>query len=858
MLMFVKRNTLYRFLLCIPVLLNTLLMASAQANSSNEDYTYHDIVPTAETSQQLWQYTTTTPDENWYSQEFDDNHWSTGNGGFGKAGTPGAIVGTNWSSGDIWLRQIFNPGALSPEDLENLLLRMHHDEDVQVFINGVEAVSLSGYTIDYQYVEINPAALQAIIPNANNVIAIYCHQSIGGQFIDAGIVRRVENYVYQEIIPTAETTGMSWQYTLATPENNWYESGFNDSSWQLGNGGFGNAGTPGAHVQTSWLNSDVWLRQNFNPVNLTTQQINNLVLRLHHDEDVQVYINGIAALSLSGYRQDYTYAAINQVALDSIMANANNVIAVHCQKTAGWQYIDVGLFERVAVNQGPLATELEAVKLLGQGAFGPQMSKIIEVQALGIEGWIDQQLALAPGYHTPLAPDFLSEQSAFRLMAWWKTALWGEDQLRQRMAYALSQIVVVSEKGGNLSKKQAGMLHYYDVLVKHGLGNYRDLLTDISKHPVMGNYLTLAGSVKADEAGSRHPDENYAREILQLMSIGTVMLNLDGSAQLDADLQPIPAYSEAEVAEFAKAFTGWCYSNSCDNHFGDYTQFMTATQANHDTSSKVLLNGEVLPQDQSAEQDLSDALDNIFNHSNVAPFISKLLIQRLVTSNPTPEYIARVAGVFNDNGQGIRGDLAQVAKAILMDLEARQGHIDLPSRFGKMREPILRLTHMYRALDAIKTGDNFIWYQLGDCIGQEPLGAPSVFNFYPADFTPHNVQNNLVAPEFALSNESQIVNFNNCMFGSIRYGIGDNRPYDPNDRGLYNVYQQFIALYQGEDGDNAVIDRFDLLFTGSRMSPALRQTLLDLIEGMRSTGQYHVMTNIMLVIFLSPEFVIQR
>lgn len=516
----------------------------------------------------------------------------------------------------------------------------------------------------------------------------------------------------------------------------------------------------------------------------------------------------------------------------------------------------------------PPVSQQEAVRLLQQATFGPNMTAIQEVQDMGMEAWLDRQLALPPSFHTPLVTNDYRRDSAVRLESWWHTAIWGEDQLRQRMAFALSQILVVSQSASNLFDHQLGLINYYDLLVANGLGNYRDLLGAVSKNAIMGRYLSFLGNQKAN--GTQRPDENYARELMQLFTIGMVELNMDGSPTLNGNGNTQATYQQQDVEEFAKVFTGWCFANPtndrfCNNSF-DFNTPMKSFDDHHDKSQKTLLNGTILAANQSAEQDLQAALDNLFNHDSIAPFISKQLIQKLVTSNPSPSYIERVADIFVDNGEGVRGDLAAVAKAILLDTEARQGHLEAPTTFGKMRSPLLRMTHMWRALNADNLADYFRIYRLSSLTSQEPLNAPSVFNFYSADFTTTTLEAaGLLAPEFQISNESQLINFYNYLFTPIRYGIsehvaaGTGRTYQ-----LYNQYQPYIDLMEGT-GDEGAIERLNLLFTASTMTDSLKQSLRQLIIDIRIKDNargiyddYTAMANVMLMVMMSPEFVIQR
>ena len=279
------------------------------------------------------------------------------------------------------------------------------------------------------------------------------------------------------------------------------------------------------------------------------------------------------------------------------------------------------------------------------------------------------------------------------------------DQLRQRLAFAWSQIFVVSDIDYVLANSKYGMANFYDTLARFADGNFRTLLEQVTLHPVMGIYLSMVRNEKANPALNIRPDENYAREILQLFTIGLHELNADGSVRRDGAGRPIATFDQATIEEFAKVFTGWNYDGVrswTDTNVGTESRVlpMVPNEDFHDTSTKQLLGGQTLPAGQGAYADLTGALDNIFAHPNVGPFVSRLLIQRLVTSNPSSGYVGRVAAVFNDNGAGTRGDLRATVRALLLDDEARNGSQNLPETFGKIKEPSMRLTNLWRALDA--------------------------------------------------------------------------------------------------------------------------------------------------------------
>ena len=344
-----------------------------------------------------------------------------------------------------------------------------------------------------------------------------------------------------------------------------------------------------------------------------------------------------------------------------------------------------------------------------------------------------------------------------------------KDQLRQRLGFAYSQIFVISDQS-DFALDGYGITAYYDLLLDNAFNNYRDLLENISLSPMMGQYLSMLGNEKPDSTKNIRPDENYAREIMQLFSIGLVELNLDGTPKTDANGRAIPTYDQSVIEGFAHVFTGWNYAGTNQrswNQWDNYNnlQLMEPLESYHDKGKKKLLRGHVIPANQKTRKDFSQALDNIFHHPNVGPFIGKQLIQRLVTSNPTPDYVARVASVFNNNGEGVRGDMLAVVKAILLDVEARKGHVMYPKRFGKVKEPLLKLTNLWRAFDVYSSDGTLDFVDLHHQVSQAPLSAPSVFNFYSPNYAPPGeiARLAMVSPEMQITTENAVVRFNNFL-----------------------------------------------------------------------------------------------
>lgn len=465
----------------------------------------------------------------------------------------------------------------------------------------------------------------------------------------------------------------------------------------------------------------------------------------------------------------------------------------------------------------------EAVRFLQQATFGPNPEAIEEVMAMGIGGWIDQQLAASPSLTTPyVRANSTGSLGTTRHHIWWINAMEGSDQLRQRMAFAWSQIFVVSDIDYELAIAQYAVSSYYDMLATEGLGSFRNLLEQITLHPVMGIYLSMLRNERADPARNVRPDENFAREVLQLFTIGLYELNDDGTVRSDST-GPIPTFDQVTIEEFAKVFTGWNLAGAEVWVSNDLTKFdketpMEPVEEYHDRTSKRLLNGTVLPAGQDARTDLSQALDNIVAHPNVGPFVCRLLIQRLVTSNPSPGYVRRVAAVFGDNGGGARGDMAAVIRAVLTDDEARNGHIANPDTFGKIKEPAMRLTQVWRAFSAVPGSDADGIYrpyakaidQIEDVLGQAPMRSPSVFNFFQPD---HRAEpgGDLVAPEAQILAEIDLASTNNMLFMQIY--DDNNRRSTRTNTAVINIDRE-VALASDID---ALIDHLDVLLTAGQL-----------------------------------------
>ena len=518
----------------------------------------------------------------------------------------------------------------------------------------------------------------------------------------------------------------------------------------------------------------------------------------------------------------------------------------------------------------PPATPELAAQLLARATFGVSEQGISDVLRLGLEGWIDDQFRLQGPAHL----DFVKANSngsatAARHEVWWRDVVEGKDQLRQRVAYALSQIFVIADTGYTLSNSQYGVTAYYDMLRDNAFGHYRQLLESVSLSPVMGLYLSMLQNAKSDAAENTRPDENYAREVLQLFSIGLYQLNADGS-EVQAGGKPLPAFTQADVETYARAFTGWNYKDAGDWNRPLFTgnnliDPMVAFADYHDTNTKPLLGGVVTASGATAEQDMASAMDSIAGHPNVGPFIGKQLIQRLVTSNPTPAYVARVSAVFDDNGVGVRGDLQAVVKAILLDSEALNGH-DSIANFGKLREPVLRISHVWRAFNVTRGADSDYGeynttsphvQDLDALIGQAVLKSPSVFNFYRPTYTPLGVlrDEKVSAPETEIYTDNNILATTTRINSHIqRHFAGSTTPQDL--RWSYIDLSKETELAQVPAD---LLEHLDLLLLSGGMSDDLKQILVEHMQALPATleGRSVRARDTISLIVASPDYLVQ-
>jgi uncharacterized protein (DUF1800 family) len=483
----------------------------------------------------------------------------------------------------------------------------------------------------------------------------------------------------------------------------------------------------------------------------------------------------------------------------------------------------------------------DAVRFLEQATFGPTEATIQEVMQKGPALALEEQFGKPMsgyGTFTFIDPDpgrgcpegsadtcYRDNYTVFPLQrAFFRNAVGASDQLRQRAAFALSQILVIS--GAELETMH-GIGYYQQLLMNFALANFRDLLQEITLSPAMGEYLDMVNNPKPDPARGIEPNENYARELLQLFTIGEVELNADGTRRLDANGEPIPTYDQDTVENLARALTGWTYPPrpGATTRFPNpiyYLGRMVPFAAQHDTGAKVLFGSQPIQAGGTAQVDLNAALDIIFNHPNVGPFIGRQLIQHLVTSNPTPAYVARVTAAFNNNGQGVRGDMRAVLRAILLDAEAR-GDAKTVADYGKLREPALLVTSVARALNG--SSDGVYLLAQATAMGQSVFQAPSVFNFYPPNFPAPGTT--LDGPPFKIMLTGTILNRANF---ANRILFGGNVNPDATVAGATGTQlnlQPFQALAGNPD---QLLDRLNLIFMHNTLSPQARQAILTAVN----------------------------
>ena len=498
--------------------------------------------------------------------------------------------------------------------------------------------------------------------------------------------------------------------------------------------------------------------------------------------------------------------------------------------------------------------EAEAARFLMKASFGPTDELITEVAEVGCAAWIKQQLEMPVTLSaTVLQQNGFEDKTEGWKYAWWRLVNTSPDQLRQRMAYALSQIIVVSFEGGSLVGGEPVLqAHYYDFFLNHLDRSYRELLEEVTYSPVMGWYLSHLKNRKADPVTNRFPDENFAREIMQLFTVGLWELYPDGTQKLDAGGHPIPTYDNEVITEVARVFTGMGFSTT--NRGADLTTWffnaglppedwqnrLRFFPEEHDQDAKTIIGGVEIPEKQGGDADVAMTLDALCNHPSCAPFLSRLLIQRFTSSNPSPQYLERVVEVWEESG----GKLDRVLEAILLDPEVL--YPDDGSHQGKLREPILKFSHLTRAFHFEPTETEIWGFEYGklrDTFGQYGMLSPSVFNFYSPEFSPQGEMRELGlhSPESELTTFTHLINTNNYLLNAVERGYNGIAPD-------YSV----LEVLEPETGD--MLDYLDLLMTGSTLTPANRLRIMNAVDGV--VGAHWRIETAIHLITQCPEFVV--
>lgn len=555
------------------------------------------------------------------------------------------------------------------------------------------------------------------------------------------------------------------------------------------------------------------------------------------------------------------------------------------------------LSRRVGTNPFASArTDAEAARFLLQAQGWAADAEIASVRASTFEQWLNDQYARPQG---PTGWDWLEARGYGSIDSTtryfdssypgdhmiWSQLMTAPDALRKRCALALSEFFVVSHTGLGFAWRSHGLAAWWDLLVTHAFGNYRQLLEAVTLNPAMGYYLNTKGNRKEDPATGRMPDENYAREVMQLFSIGLVQLNPDGTEKRDAQGQKIESYTQDDVTNLARVFTGYDFDMSqnvntfdpvLNRNIPNTTSVrlpMTLTANRHSTLAATFL-GTTVPANTPGAAALSMAMDALFNHPNTAPFFCRQMIQRLVTSNPTPAYVARVAAAFANNGAGVRGDLRAVWSAILLDDEARDGKGLRQALYGRLREPMLRLVQWGRTFGITSARGS---WKIGDLsnpasqLGQSPLRSPSVFNFFRPGYVPPSkalVRKLAVAPEFQLVNESTVGGYLNFMQGVVRNGIYVNAPDQPNSGSNTTNGYDITARYTHElvfAADAAtLVRRLNLLLCANQMSDATVTLIVNALNAtpVTATSTEAVKLNrvaaAVLMVMASAEYLVQK
>lgn len=525
---------------------------------------------------------------------------------------------------------------------------------------------------------------------------------------------------------------------------------------------------------------------------------------------------------------------------------------------------------------GDVMTSQEASRFLSQSTFGPSQSEIDALTQMGVSAWVQAELAKP---QESILQDILVKEAAGEDIGpnalgdvFWTRAITSDDQLRQRVGFALSQIFVASYSDGGLAERPVAMANYMDIMSAGAFSNFRQVLENVTYSPAMAIYLTYLQNQKADDAGIVVPDENYAREVMQLFTIGLLELGPDGTVRTDGGGAAIETYDNVDVTELAKVFTGlsWAardrFRGRPSNIESEYLP-LVMFEEEHSTEAKSFL-GTTIPAGTGGDESIAMALDALYNHDNTPPFISEQLIQRLVTSNPSRAYVGRVADVFRSGsfvlpdgstvGDGTRGDLRAVAAAILLDPDARDTAMIADPAFGKIREPVLRFTHWARAFGVTETDTDDVSIIRNTSppsrLGQQAYRSPSVFNFYRPGFVSPGSESaaaGLVAPELQITTASSVTGYANFMEQFIFEDVSDD---------------QFLPDYTTElalsNDAAALVDHLDTILTYGSLRPETRTRIIQAIEAVQGNNTFprdetRVKTAI-LFFMTSPDYTVQR
>jgi uncharacterized protein (DUF1800 family) len=544
-----------------------------------------------------------------------------------------------------------------------------------------------------------------------------------------------------------------------------------------------------------------------------------------------------------------------------------------------------------AVQVAKPATDGEAARFILKASLAATEAEIADIRSVGYLAWLDKQMDIpvnqtgvawlsSRGYDQVTVDEFYNQSTYADYMVW-NQLIASPDPVRKRLAYALSQFFVVSTNSIEITWRSNAMAAYWDVLNRNALGNFRQLLEDVTLNPAMGVYLSTLDNKKEDTRTGRVPDENYAREVMQLFTIGLNELNNDGSKKIGTTGQPIDTYTNSDVSNLARVFTGYSYDYAnlvrtpsvrvpstlvapLESVIRPMTSDTTRwsrpqTSSEHSMLEKTFL-GTTIPANTDAPTSMKLALDTLFNHPNVGPFFSKQMIQRLVTSNPSAGYVDRITRIFNNNGSGVRGDLRAVFKAILLDDEATNAAGLTTPTFGKVREPVLRFTQWARSFGATSRTGNWIIANLSNpatSLGQSPLRAPSVFNFYRPGYVPANTAfatNALVAPEFQIVTEVSVAGYINFMTSAIGSANGVNNDVKATYTGELAIVSDTAAL----------LNRLSLLLSGNQLTDTTKATIKAALDATTVTDTSTLANKerrvylATLLVFASPDYLVQK